>query len=832
MSDVSRYPARLPPEQEAFRAKCFHPSGTFVEFPREDVEHSVPARFEKIVGMYPDRIAIKLRGESLTYSELNCRANRLAQSLVDQYGDKAEPIAVLLENGPSLMAATLGVLKTGKFVVLMDSSFPDSRNAAILDDSGAKVVISEQENAPLVDRIASRDCRLMDIAATNSGVLTNDLRLRIPPDALAFLIYTSGSTGQPKGVMQDHRSRLRQYRWMTNTYHICAEDRSSLLNSGTAAAVDISLRPLMNGAMLLPFDLRREGVHRLACWLSHEKISLCVISSPLFRKLCETLSGEEGFPDLRLIRLSSETSYRSDFELYKKYFPPHCLLANGLSPTETGGLTVYFMDQRSYISGNEIPLGYALEDLKILLLDDDNRNVGFNQRGEIAVRSRYLSSGYWRRPALTEAKFKPDPGDKASRIYITGDLGIMLPDGCLLHKGRKDFRVKIRGYSVELAEVESVLRSHGAIDDAVVVARQHESGEARLIAYLTSSSEAPPTITDLRRFFEDRLPDYMIPSAFVTLDALPLTPSGKIDRAGLPDPEDFRRRLTTPLIAPRTCTEEKLAKIWARELHVDEIGVHDNFFDLGGHSLLAIRVVSLFCEDLQVEFSVSRFFKTPTVAGVADYIDMDHSVRDCVETPSIHGATKNEKLPLSFAQESLWFIDQLEPGRATYNLFSATRLTGPLDVRALEQSFNEIIRRHEALRTVFRTIDGVPFQIVLSTLTISLSVVDLRSIASAQEQEAEIGRICSKEAREPFDLARGPLLRVALLRLTAETYVLLLSVHHIVFDGSSRVVLDRELSILYRVFSRGESESLPALPAQYADFAQWQRRRLGNNHLK
>ena len=490
------------------------------------------------------------------------------------------------------------------------------------------------------------------------------------------------------------------------------------------------------------------------------------------------------------------------------------------------------MDQETEIPGNEIPVGYPMEDIEILLLDDENRAVGPNEVGEIAVKSRYLSAGYWRRPVFTEAKFKANPDGSDNRLYLTGDLGLMLPDGCLFHRGRKDFRVKIRGYGVEIAEVESDLRDYDAINDGVVVARQSESGEARLVAYFTSSSQPRPSVSELRRFLKDKLPDYMVPSAFVMLDAMPLTPSGKVDRGALPDPKNSRPDLNTPPVAPRTSMEEKLVKIWAEKLRIDQIGVHDNFFDLGGHSLLAMRVISQVRDDFQVELSLNHFFETPTVAALAGYIETVRSPRDGAEVLSIQPALRDREPFPSFAQQSLWFMDQLEPGSPAYNLFSATELRGSLNVMALEQSFNEIIRRHEALRTVFKPVNGQPFQVILPTRTIALPIVDLRDISSPTEREAEIRHLSATEARRPFDLTRGPLLRPTLLRLTEETYVLFLTVHHIVFDAWSRELLDQELSAIYEAFSSGQPTVLQALPIQYADFAQWQRQRLSDKVLE
>src|SRR5262245_7478347 len=826
MSNSTVYPAQLPPEQQAIRAKCFHPSGTFVEFPVEDIETSIPERFEKIVSKYPDRIAIKLGDQTLTYAELNCQANRLARSIVDQQGDQAEPIAILLENGAALMAATLGVLKAGKFVVLLDPSFPESRNLAMLEDSQAKVVISNRENAPFVKRITNRGCRLMEFESAISEIFTEDLRLSISPKALAFLVYTSGSTGEPKGIIQDHRSRLHQFMWSTNTHHICAHDRSSLLTSGTSGAMVVSLWTLLNGAMLLPFNVRREGVNRLAGWLLREKISLCVISSPLFRNFCKTLTANEGFPDLRLIRLSSETAYKTDFDLYKKYFPPGCLLANGLSPSEAGALTDYFMDHDTQIIGNDIPVGYPLEDIEVLLLDDESKKVGPNQIGEIAVKSSYLAVGYWQKPALTEAKFKTCPDGNDRRLCLTGDLGLMLPDGCLFHRGRKDYRVKIRGHGVEIAEIENVLRDYAVIGDAVIVARQSGSREARLVAYFTSPSRPGPSVSELRRFLKHRLPDYMIPSAFVMLDAMPLTPSGKVDRQALLDPKNLRRDLDTPFVAPRTANEEKLVTIRASELCIERIGLDDNFSDLGGHSLLAMRVNSQIRDELGVDLSLTQFFEAPTVAALASYLETARSSRDGAEMFSIRPVSRDRELLPSFAEQSLCFIDQLEPENPAYNLFSATELRGPVNVTVLEQSFSEIIRRHESLRTVFKWINGQPFQIILPVLTIPLPVVDLRDITSPTERKAEIRRLSTAEARRSFDLERGPLLRATLLRSTEDTYVLFLTIHHIIFDGWSREVLVRELSTVYAAFSSRRPALISALQIQYVHIVQYQHRML------
>ncbi|MGH7835487.1 MAG: non-ribosomal peptide synthetase, partial [Candidatus Binatia bacterium] len=410
----------------------------------------------------------------------------------------------------------------------------------------------------------------------------------------------------------------------TNAYRLCRYDRLTLLSFGTSNAVKITFYALLNGLALLPFDARKEGAARLAGWLEQERVSVCWISSPLFRNVAETLTGEERFPELRLIRLASDTVHKSDVDFYKKYFPATCILAVGLSSSETGFSRSCLLDHDAEIHGEEVPVGYSVEGKDVLLLDDSGKEIGFNEVGEIAIKSRYLSPGYWRRPDLTKAKFREDPQGGENRLYLTGDLGLMLPDGCLIHKGRKDFRIKIRGYGVEIAEIEKALLAHPGVKNAIVVSRPNESGEAQLVAYFTSREQAArqsePNISELRSLLKQKLPDYMIPPVFVHLPALPLTPNGKVDRSGLPRPGNSRPELDNMFAAPRTPVETQLARIWAEVLSLDRVGIHDNFFDLGGHSLAATRVVSRVIRTFQLELPVQALFGAPTVAEMAKVI--------------------------------------------------------------------------------------------------------------------------------------------------------------------------------------------------------------------
>ncbi|MGH7833983.1 MAG: AMP-binding protein, partial [Candidatus Binatia bacterium] len=614
------------------------------------MESSVPARFGRIAGRFPDRLAVKTGNELLTYAELNARANGVARAIVARQGPEAAPVALLLEKGASLVTATIGVLKAGKFFVTLDPSLPRDRITTVLEDSQVTLMITDRQNLSLAGEAASPECRLLDLQSVDRGISEGDLELGISPRALATIVYTSGSTGEPKGVVWDHRDLLHRIMLRTNETHACEKDRIVLLPSGTANAVTNIFFALLNGAGVFPFDVQKEGTARLGSWLLKEGISICPISSPLFRKFCEALTGDEGFPDLRVIRLRSETVYVSDVSLYQKYFSPHCVFVTGLSTSESGQLTSYFIDHDTRLTGSEVPVGYAVEDKEILLLDDDGNRAGFNEVAEIAVRSRHLSPDYWRRPELSKAKFRPDPQGGENRLCLTGDLGLMLPDGCLIHKGRKDFRVKIRGYGVETPEVEKVLRDHPAVKEAAAVARQNSSGETRLIAYFTPLSEPGPSVTELRRFLKEKLPDYMIPSAFVPLDFMPLTPNGKIDRRALPEPKNSRPDLQTPFLAPTTSREEQLARIWAAALGLDQVGIHDNFFDLGGHSLSAMQILSRIRDNFRVEIVLRDFLENPTVAALVPCLEGALAPHDRTETLALLPASRDGQLPLSFAQ--------------------------------------------------------------------------------------------------------------------------------------------------------------------------------------
>jgi amino acid adenylation domain-containing protein len=593
------------------------PTNQFAAFLKDEVEQSIPDRFEKMVRQFPDRIAVKTEDQVVTYAELNAQANRIAHALMTARGQKAEPVALLIENGTSLTAVILGVLKAGKFFVLIDASLPASRVEIILRDSQAELVVCSSKNILLATSATPDGCSIMEIEGGGGDFSSVDIGLSVAPEGLASVAYTSGSTGEPKGVCQNQRNLLHNMMLRAQESGVSHLDRVSLLTSGTANSIHDILFPLLMGAMLLPFDVPRHGLDRLISWLIDENVSLCWMSSPLFRKLCDALKGDETFSALRLIRLRSDSVCKQDIDRFRSLFPTKCRLLTGLSSSETGIIRILEVDRAAEFRDEDVPVGYPVDGKEILLMDERGREVGADEIGEIVVRSRYLSPGYWRRPDLTADKFKPDTHSSETRLYYTGDLGLMCSDGCLIHKGRKDFRVKIRGFGVEIAEVEKALLGHPDLKEVVVVAHQNDSGETRLVGYYCSRGTAAPTVSELRTFMNERLPEYMIPAAFVKLDTLPLTPNGKVDRQALPEPGNYRPELDTPLVCPRGEIEETLAQIWSEVLKLQKVGIHDNFFDLGGHSLLATQVISRVRATFNLEIPLRTLFESPTIDELA-----------------------------------------------------------------------------------------------------------------------------------------------------------------------------------------------------------------------
>jgi len=787
-------------------------------------ERAVHELFADQAARAPQAPALLWRGEAVTYGELAARAGRVARRLL-ALGLPAEArVAILLDRSPDLVVAILGVLQAGAAYVPLDPDYPRERLDAMLEDSGARALVTRQGLGPW-DETAKAASRidLEDLAglspATAAGLP------RVDPAQLFVVIYTSGSTGRAKGVAVEHRSVAAFLAGAAALYP--PEERTGML-AGASVCFDLSVFelffPLTHGgaavlaesALDLPRLPARDAV-RLAAFVPSTGAEL-LRSGGIPPGVRTLVLGGEALPP-GLARTLLETPGRRLFNAY--------------GPTEA---TIYATLAR--IDDGETgtpPIGLPAPGGRALLLDADLQPVLPGVPGEIWLGGRGLARGYLGRPDLTAERFRPDPwgalaGEPGGRLYRTGDLGRRLPDGRIEFLGRRDSQVKVRGFRIELGDVEAALARHPGIEMAVVVDSRHPDtpGEARLVAYAVPRPGLPasgPWAAELRGFLRRLLPAYMVPSEFMVLDALPLTSTGKVDRRSLPAPgtEPAAGRAWT---APRTPVEEVLCGLWAQVFRLPRVSADDDFFELGGHSLLATQLVSRLREAFALELPLSALFAAPVLSALGREIERALREGEGTLAPPLGPQPRPaDGIPLSFAQQRLWFLDRLEPESPFYNVPVAVRLRGRLDVPALAAAFREIVRRHEALRTRFPEIAetaGWPVQIVEQEMPVEIPVLDLSRLPLSGRED-EVARLTQAEARRPFDLGRGPLLRVSLLRLGEEEGLLLAVFHHIVSDGWSMGVFLRETADLYRAGAAGEPSPLAPLSLQYADFALWQR---------
>ncbi len=606
------------PSQESIRQKCRHPRGSFLEFDKGEEHSSIPARFEKQVERYPEKLALHTKNARFTYKTLNQSANQLAHCLLQELGNENTSVALLFEQGEQQIISLLGVLKAGKIYAPIDPAYPHDRKAFMLEDSQATGIITDNKHFELATMLAP-NLPIFNIDSLASSLPTQNPHSTVGPDSYAYILYTSGSTGKPKGVVENHRNVLHFTRNFTNPYGLCPEDNvlfpGSLCFSGSAEPLFMAL---LNGATLFPFDLRNEGVSKLGAWLESEKITI-YSGATVFRQLMEGMTRQNPFPDIRLILLGGDTVFTSEVDLFKKFFSDDCILINGYGATEMKQLCRLYVSKDTEISGLHVPVGKSLEDIEVFLVDDDEQRIESGQVGEIAVQTRYIAPCYWGLPDLTRERFVAAPEGNGQRIYLTGDMGRMDEDGCFIHLGRKDFQVKIRGYRIEVREIETALLAIDVVKEAVVTARE-EAGEKRLIAYVVPNGPSEINSSMLRAQLVESLPDYMIPSIFCMLDSLPRTLSNKIDRLSLPEPSLVRPALETLYVAPRNWAEELLVEIWEEVLELDRVGVDDVFLELGGDSLRAMKIIARTRDEFEIDVPISLLFKAPTIAAMAQVI--------------------------------------------------------------------------------------------------------------------------------------------------------------------------------------------------------------------
>ncbi|HEX8696633.1 MAG TPA: amino acid adenylation domain-containing protein [Longimicrobium sp.] len=788
--------------------------------------------FARQAARTPDAAAVEWGAERLTYAEVDRRSNRLARRLAKLGVGPDSLVAISLERSLDLPVAVLAVLKAGGGYVPVDPAYPAERAAYMLRDSRAAVLLATSAVAARLPETGTPVVRLDGDAEEIARESAEPLRVPLDPESLCYVLYTSGSTGRPKGAALPHRALVNLLLWQVR--HFGPEPAARTLQfaslSFDPSYLEIFGAWATGGSVVMIDEDSRRDAERLLAHLREHRVERLYIPFAGLQNLAEAAEGADArLPALRQVNTAGE-ALRSTPQLRALFRAnPGARLVNQYGPAETHVISAHRLGGDPDAWPLLPPIGLALDNTRLYVLDRHLNPVPPGVPGELYAGGASLGRGYLDRPALTAEKWVPDPFSRTpgERLYRTGDRVRWRTDGELEYIGRVDFQVKIRGFRVEPGEVEAVLGTHPAVREAAVAVRG-EGTEKRLVAYLVPAEGAAPAPSELRAHVASRLPDFMVPAAWVVLERMPLTPTGKVDRRSLPEPEPASAEAGR--VPPRTPAEEVVAGIWERVLGARP-GVHDNFFELGGHSLRATQVVSRLRRAFGVDLPLRALFEAPTVAGlaaraVAARAGGEHRLPPLVPQP------RGERAPLSFAQQRFWFVESLGAAPAAYNLPTVLHLRGDLDADALRRALDGLVARHEALRTVFRAEGGEPVQVVLPALSIPLPLDDLTSVADEEARSAEAKRISDAESRAAFDLAAGPLLRARLVRLADDEHLLLLTLHHVVADGWSMGILFRELAALYDAAREGRDAGLPPLPVQYPDYALWQRRRLDGASLE
>ena len=784
----------------------------------------------------PDAIAVETEDATsiLTYRQLNERANQLAKYL-QSLGIKPETlVGICTERSLEMIVGLLGILKAGGAYIPLDPQLPPERLVYILSDSQIEILLTQEK---LKAKLPEHQC--ITICLDTNWVVINQQSKENPVSEvnlnnLAYTIYTSGSTGKPKGVMIEHLALMNFVTVATKEYGITYQDRFLQFASISFDTSVQEIYPCLSVGGTVVLRTEEMLLSSDDFWQHCRDWQLTVLDLPTayWHQLTTELStADPRIPEcLRLVIIGGEEAKLEYVQRWKRgvshlSHPPQ--LVNGYGPTEATVMTsFYFFSDKEEIS---VPIGRPIGNTQMYVLDKYLQPVPVGVPGHLHIGGVDLARGYLHRPELTAQKFIPNPFDnsKSARLYKTGDLVYYRPDGNLEFLGRVDNQVKIRGFRIELGEIETVLMQHPQVQATVVMVREDQPGDKRLVAYIIPHSNQS-SIHELRQFLKQQLPDYMVPAAWMMLDAFPLTNNGKIDYRALTAPTQ-ELSSSHNLVTPRTPTQELIVDIIAIVLRRERVGIHDNFFELGGHSLLAMQVISRLRETFKVDLPLRCLFESPTVAELAEAILKEQQGSGKKLAPAIIPRPRNTaQIPLSFVQSRLWFLNQLEGISGTYNIAVALQITGNLNIKALEQAIQKIVERHEILRTYFHSINGSPVQVIDPKINVTLSVVDVQDDSTRDKQLQDL---VTTEALRPFNLAKDALVRAKLWRLDSQKYVLLLAMHHIVFDGWSMGIFTQELSILYQAFATGHASPLPELPIQYADYAVWQRQWLNGQVL-
>ncbi|MCC5608946.1 amino acid adenylation domain-containing protein [Nostoc sp. CHAB 5834] len=818
------------------------------------ITQTIEQLFEKQVEETPERIAADCENTQLTYQELNEKANQLGIFLQKLGIKKGEIVGVLKERDISFLIGILAIYKAGGAYVPIDIQYPSDRIKYMVSNSEVRIILTDSSCLDIFTDLRESYLylkHLICLDSTNNPYIHNiniynklDF-YHLPNDNLAarnavtdpaYMLYTSGSTGLPKGAIVRHDGAINHIYAQFDELELTAD--FCFLQSAPAST-DISvwqfLAPLLIGGKTVIVDTESGFIpDKLFKILKEKRITVVELVPAVFGGLIDYISQlppeKRLLPDLKWMMVVGEPVSVQRVNQWLSLYPA-IRIADAYGPTEAADdITQFIIDKPLPENQRTVSIGQPLANLNIYILDREMQLVPIGFPGEICVAGIGVGDGYWKNEEKTKLSFVPNtikklPSGNRDLIYKTGDLGRWLPNGNIEFLGRIDNQVKIRGFRIELEEIEALIRQHLAVRETVVIVRE-DTGDKRLVAYVVPQFDSQDLqedlISELRNLLKARLPQQMIPSAFVVLESLPLAPSGKVDRRALPAPDFTQLQNESTFVAPATPIQEMLVGIWAEVLGLEKVSIHDNFFELGGHSLLATRVISKVRQIFEVELPLRRLFEQPTVASLATLIEKNIKAGIGLEIPPIERIFRDEELILSFAQQRLWFLTQLQPDSPFNNISAAFCLQGQLNQQALQESLNEIVRRHEVLRTNFKTLVGRPIQIISSEATLLLPVVDLSELLP-NLQEIQVEQLAQIEAQQPFNLQTDLMIRAKLLRLGEQEHIALLTLHHIASDGWSIGVFVKELSTLYQSFCIAQLPNLPEVPIQYVDFAAWQR---------
>lgn len=798
--------------------------------PPPPVASGIHTLIETQVTRTPDAVALTCGDQSISYKELNQRANRVAHALL-KLGVGAEvPVGLCVERSVDALVALLGILKAGGGYVPLDPSFPGHRLQLMLEDAGVSIVVTQ---AHLRNQLQNHSGRIYDVETLSTSSLggteeDQNIVRAVSPDQLAYIIYTSGSTGRPKGVAVTHRSlvtslhaRLQYYPEAVSRFLMTF----SLTFDGSLTGIFWTL--LQGGELVIPSETAHRDPAELAALIDQHHISHVVWVPSLYHAvLGEALSTQ--LESLRIVVTAGESL---PLELLRRHYQllPRATLYNEYGPTEATVWCSAYQTTREE-TGARIPIGKPIAHMQLYVLDDRLQPVPIGVPGELYVAGECLARGYVNQPQLTHERFLANPYVAGTRLYRTGDLARYRADGNVEFLGRADQQVKLRGYRIELEEIEYALSNFPGVHHAAVLLREDKRDQHRLVAYLTGESSLSEKLEQVRRSLVSQLPHYMVPSVIVWLDTMPLNPTGKVNRGALPAPEHTAGR-SAAKIAPRNPVEEALAELWKSVLEVPEAGIHDHFFEAGGHSLLATQIISRIRELFEVEISLPMLFERPTISALAEEVTrLRQKDRQAPAMPPIIQVPRDQPLPLSYSQQRMWLMYQLAPESTAYNMPFASRQMGRLNKAALRKTIDAICSRHEAFRTTFMMKGEGPAQIIQPFRPPDWTEVTLSHLPSAQRQQ-QAARLVEQEANRPFDLEQGPLARFLLIEIEPEDHVLVLTMHHIIGDQWSFGIIGYEFALFYNAFSRGDVPSAKPILLQYADYAVWQRRCLTDDWL-